>query len=331
MTSASDARTAATQFRESYARIKDAVQSVIVGQDETLHGTLTALFAGGHALLEGVPGIGKTALVKALGSALDLSMSRIQFTPDLMPTDVVGTMVLDDEGGRRTLRHQKGPIHANLVLADEINRATPKTQAALLEAMQELQVTTGGETRPLPKPFAVLATQNPVEQEGTYPLPEAQLDRFLFKLVVGYPREEEYDAILNRTTGTALPTVPKVADIATLLAMRDTVREIPVPDAARQAAIRLVMATQPGSPYAGPLVNRHVALGASPRGAQALVLAAKVTALRDGRHAASTDDVLAWAKPALRHRVLLRFSAAAEGVTSDVAVEEAIASVSALR
>jgi len=319
-------------FQQTFTNLRAAVQELIVGQQDVIDGVLVALFAGGHVLLEGVPGIGKTMLVKTLGEALQLQKSRIQFTPDLMPADVLGTMVLEESaaGGARSVRFQPGPIHTNLLLADEINRATPKTQSALLEAMQEQQATVGGQTRPLPKPFVVLATQNPVEQEGTYPLPEAQLDRFLFKLVVGYPREEEYAAILARTTGGSAPKVPSVASGDDVLALRQLVREVPVPEAAQRLAVRLVMATQPKSPYATERVNRYVQLGSSPRGAQALVLAGKVHALRSGRFAVAGEDVLQAALPALRHRMLLNFEGLGEGLTSDDLIREILERAPAL-
>ncbi|PIE25698.1 MAG: AAA family ATPase [Planctomycetota bacterium] len=310
-------------FQKTWDEIRDAVHARIVGQDRVVDGVLVALLAGGNVLLEGVPGIGKTLLVRSLGEALHVEQSRIQFTPDLMPSDVLGTMVIDEAaGGSRSLRFQEGPIHANLVLADEINRATPKTQSALLEAMQERQVTIAGTTRPLPEPFIVLATQNPVEQEGTYPLPEAQLDRFLFKLVVGYPEEDEYGAILGRSTGREMPEVPRVASAEDIQAMRQLVRDVPVTEEAERLAVQLVMATQPNSPYASERVNRFVMLGSSPRGAQALVLSAKVHALSEGRFAATPDDVRAWAVDSLRHRVLLGFEALAENVSTDDLVLE---------
>ncbi|MBK8099874.1 MAG: MoxR family ATPase [Planctomycetes bacterium] len=322
MTDTAAVRAQVARFQQSFTDLRSAVHRRIVGQQDVVDGVLVALFAGGHVLLEGVPGIGKTVLVKTLGEALHLQKSRIQFTPDLMPADVLGTMVLEEGDGGRAVRFQPGPIHANLLLADEINRATPKTQSALLEAMQEQQATVGGQTRKLPQPFVVLATQNPVEQEGTYPLPEAQLDRFLFKLLVGYPREEEYTQILERTTGGQEPAVPAVASGDDVLAMRQLVREVPVPEPARVLITRLVMATQPKSRYATDRVNRYVMLGSSPRGAQALALAAKVAALRDGRFAVSGDDVKAMAIPALRHRLLLNFEGLGDGLTPDELLRE---------
>ena len=323
MTDTADVRAQVQRFQKTFESLQNAVHQLIVGQNEVVEGVLVALFAGGHVLLEGVPGIGKTVLVKTLGEALHLQKGRVQFTPDLMPADVLGTMVLEEgEAGGRAVRFQPGPIHTNLLLADEINRATPKTQSALLEAMQEQQATVGGQTRALPKPFVVLATQNPVEQEGTYPLPEAQLDRFLFKLLVGYPKESEYAAILERTTGGKAPEVPAVTTGDEVLALRQLVREVPVPEAARTAATRLVMATQPGSPYATERVNKYVMLGSSPRGAQALVLAGKVQALREGRAAVAVDDVQRHAVAALRHRMLLNFDGLGQGLKSDDLLHE---------
>ncbi|MDG1490415.1 MAG: MoxR family ATPase [Planctomycetota bacterium] len=320
------ARADAQRFRETYESIRAEVSRRMVGQADVIEGVLTALLAGGHVLLEGVPGLGKTMLVSSLGEALKLSFSRIQFTPDMMPADVRGTSVLvESEGGGHELQFEQGPIVANLVLADEINRATPKTQSALLEAMQERQLTIGRRTIKLEEPFCVMATQNPVEQEGTYPLPEAQLDRFLFKLVVGYPEEGDYREILRRTTGEQEVELSSVSNAETINAMRSTVRQVPVPEHAEDYAIRLVMGTQPGSAYAPELVNRYVSLGSSPRGAQALLLGAKVKALLAGRFAVATEDIAAVARPVLRHRVLLGFEGLSEGVTTDQVVDEVLA------
>ncbi|MFT5150567.1 MAG: MoxR-like ATPase [Planctomycetota bacterium] len=322
---ADQARADAQRFRETYDAIRGEVARMMVGQTDVVEGVLTALLAGGHVLLEGVPGLGKTMLVSSLGRAVDLSFSRIQFTPDMMPADVRGTSVLvENEGGGHELQFEEGPIVANLVLADEINRATPKTQSALLEAMQERQVTIGKRTIKLEEPFCVMATQNPIEQEGTYPLPEAQLDRFLFKLVVGYPAESEYKEILRRTTMGVDVELKPVSDGSTINEMRATVRAVPVPEHAEDYAIRLVMATQPGSAYAPGIVNQFVSLGSSPRGAQGLLLGAKVKALLAGRFAVGAEDVAAVAKPVLRHRVLLGFEGLSEGVTTDQVVDEVL-------
>jgi MoxR-like ATPase len=330
MTDTAAAREDVARFQETFQKLETAIHEVIVGQEHVVDGVLTAMLAGGHVLLEGVPGIGKTMLVSTLGNATHLSMNRIQFTPDLMPADILGTMVLDEAAsGARAIRFQSGPIHAHVVLADEINRATPKTQSALLEAMQERQVTIGGETRALPDPFMVLATQNPIEQEGTYPLPEAQLDRFMFKLLVGYPREAEYATILARTTGRSMPEVKPVVDGAELATMRQLVRDVPVPEHARNIAIRLVMATQPDSPYSTDRIDRFVAIGSSPRGAQALILAGKVAALRDGRFAVAADDIVNHAAEALRHRVLMNFEGLGEGLRTDDLIIEILESVHA--
>ncbi len=329
-TAVDQAHTAASEFKSVHAAIREQVCRVMVGQDDVIDGVLTALFAGGHVLLEGVPGLGKTMLVRALGRALNLKFSRIQFTPDMMPADIQGTHVLSDRGdGTQELTFQEGPLVANLILADEINRATPKTQSALLEAMQEGQISVGKRTITLEQPFVVMATQNPVEQEGTYPLPEAQLDRFLFKLIVGYPKEEEYREILKRTTGASEPEVNAVCDGETIMNMRKVVREVPVADAVQAYAVRLVLATQPSHGTAHEQVRKNVSLGSSPRGAQGLLLAAKVAALLDGRFAVSTDDIRAVARPVLRHRVLLNFGGQSEGLTSDAILEHVIAGVRA--
>ncbi|MHC4908554.1 MAG: AAA family ATPase, partial [Planctomycetota bacterium] len=300
-----------------YDRIREQVGRLIVGQDEIVEGVLTAMFAGGHVLLEGVPGLGKTLLVHTLGQAVHLDFSRIQFTPDMMPADIRGTNVLvEDEHGHTRLEFQPGPLVANLVLADEINRATPKTQSALLEAMQEKQLSVGTRTISLDEPFCVMATQNPVEQEGTYPLPEAQLDRFLFKLLVGYPKEEEYRTILQRTTRDEVIAIEEVSNGPEILKLRHVVRAVPVPEHVETEAIRLVMATQPGSTYCPAIVNEVVSLGSSPRGAQALLLAGKVKALLAGRFAVAGEDLRAVAHAVLRHRVLINFQGLSDGVSS---------------
>jgi MoxR-like ATPase len=305
-------------FRETYTKLRAEIGKVIVGHDAIIEGTLTALLAGGHVLLEGVPGLGKTLLVRTLAEALDLSFSRIQFTPDLMPADILGTnLVVENPDGRREFQFQRGPIFAHLILADEINRATPKTQSALLEAMQEKQVTAGGEQRKLVEPFFVLATQNPIDQEGTYPLPEAQLDRFFFKLLVGYPSAAELTEVLNRTTERVKANVAKVLDGAGLMELQQLVREVPVASHVKDYAVRLVLATHPKTDTAAPIASQYLRFGSSPRGAQALILAAKVRALIQGRYNVSFDDIEAVAAPALRHRLILNFEAEAEGMTTD--------------
>ena len=324
------AREAARRFQSVHKKIRDEVGRMMVGQDDVVDGVLAAMFAGGHVLLEGVPGLGKTMLVRCLGESVDLAFSRIQFTPDMMPADIQGAQVLvETEGGGHELEFRQGPLVANLVLADEINRATPKTQSALLEAMQEKQITVGKRTIKLDEPYCVMATQNPVEQEGTYPLPEAQLDRFLMKLVIGYPKEQDYAAILDRTTGAEDVAIRAVSSGAEVNELRQVVREVPVPVHAREHAVRLVMATQPGSSYAPPEVGEYVSLGASPRGAQALLLVGKVKALLDGRYAVSTEDLDAAAPAVLRHRVMLNFHAVSDGVDSDAIVARILAARSA--
>lgn len=290
----------------------------MVGQDTVVEGTLGAIFAGGHVLLEGVPGLGKTLLVRTLGEVLDLSFSRIQFTPDLMPADILGTnLVMEGPDGRKAFEFQHGPVFANLVLADEINRATPKTQSAMLEAMQERQVTAGGAVRPLPQPFFVLATQNPIDQEGTYPLPEAQLDRFFFKLVVGYPSADELTEVLNRTTEGAKVVPRKILDGNGLSRWQELVRQVPIASHVKDYAVRLVLATHPKTATAAAVSNQYLRFGSSPRGAQVLVLAGKLRALTQGRFNVSFDDISAVALPTLRHRLILNFEAEAEGVTTD--------------
>jgi MoxR-like ATPase len=315
-------------FQRDLKAVRDEVGRVIVGNREIVDGVLTCLLASGHCLLEGVPGLGKTMLVRTLGRALDLPFSRVQFTPDLMPADILGTQVLvEDERGARRFEFQRGPIFANLVLADEINRATPKTQSALLEAMQEQSVTVAKKTIPLDQPFFVLATQNPLEMEGTYPLPEAQLDRFLFKLLVRFPGRDELHSILDRTTGSDDADVKPVLGRARILELRALSREVPVARHVQDFAVRVLMATHPDGEGAPPKVKQYVRVGASPRGAQAVLLASKIRALMDGRFAASLDDVRACALPALRHRLLLNFEGEAEGVRTDAVLEEVLASV----
>ncbi len=294
---------------------------LIVGQKELLRDTVIALIAGGHILLEGVPGLGKTMLVRSLGQALDLSFSRIQFTPDLMPADIVGTNIIREDSGRREFVYQPGPIFASLVLADEVNRATPKTQSALLEAMQERTVTVGNETRDLPVPFFVLATQNPIELEGTYPLPEAQLDRFFFKVLVPFPTETELLEIARRTTGGSMPQLRAIGDADAIVAAQLVAREVPIAEHVLRYAAGLITATHPNRTELDS-VRRYVRYGASPRGLQTLVLAGKVRALLEGRFNVAFDDLVAVARPALRHRVFLQFEAEADTITTDQIIDE---------
>jgi len=327
---ATAARAAAEDFRTVHERVRDQIARMMVGQEDVIDGVLIALFAGGHVLLEGVPGLGKTLLVSTLGEALALKFSRIQFTPDMMPADVRGTNVLiDDAHGGTRVEFEPGPLVANIVLADEINRATPKTQSALLEAMQEKQISVGTRTIALDEPFCVMATQNPVEQEGTYPLPEAQLDRFLFKLVIGYPKEGEYRTILRRTTSTDRIAIEHVSNGEEIMRLRQVVRSVPVPEHVETEAIRLVMASQPGSGRGPAIVDEVVSLGSSPRGAQALLLAGKVKALLAGRFAVASEDVRAVALPVLRHRILLNFQGISEGITPDDVVNNVLAHLDA--
>ena len=317
-----------TQFREAATRIEAEVGKVIVGQRDVVRHVLICLIAGGHALLEGVPGLGKTMLVRTLARVLDLKFARIQFTPDLMPADIIGTDILEEaEDGRREFRFQPGPVFTNLLLADEINRATPKTQSALLEAMQECTVTVANRSYILEPPFLVLATQNPIEMEGTYPLPEAQLDRFLFKVNIEYPSSQELVEILNRTTGEVEPEVGLVADGAAVLAMGALARQVPIASPVADYAARLVIATHPESEGSPEMVRRYVRYGSSPRGAQALILGGKVTALLAGRYNVAFEDLRAVALAALRHRVLLNFEGQAEGVSTDDVVGEVVGQV----
>jgi MoxR-like ATPase len=296
---------------------------LIVGQKELLRDTVIALIGGGHILLEGVPGLGKTMLVRSLGQALDLSFSRIQFTPDLMPADIVGTNIIREDSGRREFEYQPGPIFASLVLADEVNRATPKTQSALLEAMQERTVTVGNETRSLPIPFFVLATQNPIELEGTYPLPEAQLDRFFFKALVPFPSETELLEIARRTTGATTPELHAIGDAESIVAAQRVAREVPIAEHVLRYAARLIIATHPNRTELDS-VRRYVRYGASPRGLQTLVLAGKVRALLEGRYNVAFEDLVAVARPALRHRVFLQFEAEADSITTDQIIDEVL-------
>jgi MoxR-like ATPase len=315
-------------FRTHYAALRDEIGKVIVGHDAIVEGTLIAVLAGGHVLLEGVPGLGKTLLVRTLSEVLDLSFNRIQFTPDLMPADILGTnLVVESAAGRREFQFQRGPIFAHLILADEINRATPKTQSAMLEAMQEKSVTAGGEIRKLVEPFFVLATQNPIDQEGTYPLPEAQLDRFFFKLVVGYPSAGELTEVLTRTTEGARADVGKVLDREELLTLQKLVRQVPVATHVKDYAVRLVLASHPKTETAAAISNQYLRFGSSPRGGQCLLLAGKVRALTQGRFNVSFDDIEAVATPALRHRLILNFEAEAEGITTDQIVAQILKDV----
>ncbi len=325
---------AAERFRADFVAVREQIGRVLVGQDEVVAGVLTCLFVGGHALLEGVPGVGKTLLVRTLARSLGLAFARVQFTPDLMPADITGTQVVveRDEGTRRVreFRFQEGPVFTQILLADEINRATPKTQSALLEAMQERSVTVGGRTHRLPEPFLVMATQNPIEQEGTYPLPEAQLDRFFFKLRVPTPGREELREILARTTGASEAEVRPVLDGGQILAHQKLVRQVAIAPSVQDYAVRLVLATHPAggtsggegesAGFATPMVNQYVRLGASPRAAQAMVLAGKCRALLDGRPAVAVEDLKSAALASLRHRIILNFEAHAEGVSTDAVV-----------
>lgn len=311
------------QFNETANAIETQVSRVIVGQRDIVRQTLTTLLAGGNALLEGVPGLGKTMLVRTLAQVLDCKFSRIQFTPDLMPADIVGTNILvEDANGARRFQFEAGPVFANLVLADEINRATPKTQSALLEAMQEHSVTIAKTTHRMTEPFFVLATQNPLEMEGTYPLPEAQLDRFFFKLNVTFPSTDELVTIADRTTGQETAQLQPVANGMTICEMQNLARGVPIAPHITIAAARLIRATHPDDADAPDMVKRYVKWGSSPRGMQALILAGKITALLDGRYNVALDDLRAVAPPTLRHRLILNFEAQAEGVTTDRVVEE---------
>ena len=318
MTNEQDFTQQAEKFRERYETVKTEIGKVIVGHDDIVHGVLTCMMIGGHCLLEGAPGLGKTLLVNTLSKALNLQSNRIQFTPDLMPADILGTnMVVETETGGREFQFQKGPIFTQICLADEINRATPKTQSAMLETMQEGTVTVAGNRYVLDKPFFVLATQNPIEQEGTYPLPEAQLDRFLFKLIVGYSDKDQLATILDRTTKGVKIQTDVVMDGKEILEWQQVVRQVIVADHISDYIVRLNLATHPDGEYATPVTNQYLRWGASPRGAQTVVLAAKVRALLEGRFNVSFEDVRRVYLPAMRHRVVPNFEAQAEGITSD--------------
>ncbi len=318
----------AREFVERYTAIREQIARVIVGHEEIVHGVLTCLFSGGHCLLEGVPGLGKTLLVRTLAQVLDLDFSRIQFTPDLMPADILGTnMVMETAEGRRFFEFQRGPVFTQILLADEINRATPKTQSALLETMQEGTVTAAGTRYDLKRPFLVLATQNPIEQEGTYPLPEAQLDRFFFKLLVGYSDRKQLAVIVDRTTRSEQIAPAKVMDGEEILQWQGLVREVILAAHLQDYIVRLVMATHPQGEFAPPITNQYIRWGASPRAAQAIALAAKVRALLDARYNVSFEDIRRVYLPALRHRIILNFEAQAEGIEPDQVLLELLEKV----
>jgi MoxR-like ATPase len=323
-----DTQISPEQFRATTAAIETQVGRVIVGQQELVRQTIVTLLAGGNALLEGVPGLGKTMLVRTMAQAVDCAFARIQFTPDLMPSDIVGTnLIVEDDNGRRQFQFEAGPIFANLVLADEINRATPKTQSAMLEAMQEHSVTVAKVTRKLPEPFFVLATQNPLEMEGTYPLPEAQLDRFFFKIDVPFPSVDDLVEIANRTTINATPAAEPVADGEAIRAMQALARGVPIAPHVTEFAARVLKATHPQDASATQMVRDFVRYGASPRGLQAMILAGKINALMDGRYNVAYDDIRQAATPALRHRLILNFEAQAESVSPDAVIANIFESI----
>ena len=309
-------------FQNDFQRVKAEIGKVIVGNEPIIDGVLICMLANGHALLEGVPGLGKTLLVRTLSEAVNLKFARVQFTPDLMPADITGTNILmENAAGQKEFKFQPGPVFANIVLADEINRATPKTQSAMLEAMQEHNVTVAGIRHQLQEPFFVLATQNPIEMEGTYPLPEAQLDRFLFKLLVTSPTFEDLSVIVDRTTGTPAPPIHQVLDAPTILQMRALAREVPISPSVREFAIKVVLGTQPDSEHAPAQIKQFVRYGSSPRGAQAIILTAKIKALLAGRFSVAIEDIVSVAIPALRHRLIMNFEGQAEGIAPDRLVQ----------
>jgi len=329
---APELKNALDQFRIDFERLRNEIGKVIVGQRPIVDGVLLALVAGGHVLLEGVPGLGETMLVRTLASALEAKFTRIQFTPDLMPADLVGTTIMvEGEGGSRNFRFERGPIFANVVLADEINRATPKTQSAMLEAMQERSVTVAGITHQLDRMFFVLATQNPLEMEGTYPLPEAQLDRFLFKLIVPFPTAEEIETILDRTTESSSPEAQPLFDAKRILEMSSLARRIPISDEVRRHAIHVVMATHPDHELATAMTKRFVRFGSSPRGAQSIILSAKINAILDYRYHVSRNDIDSVAINCLRHRVLLNFEGQAEDIKTDDVIRDILSNIGKLK
>ena len=325
--SPSDSEQAASEFVETFNRIRNEVARFIVGQEKIIEDVLVAVVCGGHVLLEGVPGLGKTALVNTISKALDLKFQRIQFTPDLLPADIVGTQILIDKDGRKELQFQPGPVFCNILLADEINRATPKTQSALLETMQEKSVTVAGQTHQLELPFFTLATQNPIEQDGTFPLPEAQLDRFFFKLFVELPSHDEFSEILNRTGGNAAPEINPVATGEDILAMGRLLRNVPIDNTIQDHLVRVVRATHPTDANVPDEVKNFVRYGSSPRGAQAILAASRARALLDGRFHVAKEDINRMALPALRHRVMLSFEGEAEGKSTDSIVNSVVNSL----
>ena len=316
------------QFKENFNRVETEIHKRIVGQDEVIEGVLLCLFANGHVLLEGVPGLGKTQLVHTLGEALSLSFNRIQFTPDIMPSDITGTMLLvEDVQGRKQFEFQPGPIFAQLILADEINRATPRTQSALLEAMQERTVSVARTSHKLKEPFCVLATQNPIEMDGTYRLPEAQLDRFMFKIQIAFPDEDALGEILRRTTSETEPAIEEISDAETIQSMRELVRRVLIAEHVERYIVRLIRATHPDNPNSPEMARQYVELGASIRGLQAITLTAKVKALLDGRYNVAFEDVQSVALPALRHRIILNFEGEGEGIQTDEIIQNALNSL----
>jgi MoxR-like ATPase len=311
------------QFRITYDSIRNQIQKRMVGLDDVIDRTVSALFLGGHVLLEGVPGLGKTLLVKSLSETLDLNFSRIQFTPDLMPADIIGTnLIMEDSQGRKAFQFQKGPLFTHVLLADEINRATPKTQSALLESMQERSITVAGQKYVLEDPFIVMATQNPIEMEGTYPLPEAQLDRFLYKVLVPYPAEDELLSIVNRTTTEEVIQLEAVASRDKIREFAALILQVPVAENVSKLAVNLTLKTHPDYPEAPDSIRKYARYGASPRGAQALILSAKIRALREGRFNVALEDVYDAARPSLRHRIILNIEGQAENISTDALIEE---------